>query len=76
MCVCVWLFAIYWVRIESNRTMAKGDMPTGMGAFVCFATYMIPNRLIKWAETSHGGGVGPWDWHRVDMSQPHPGCVS
>ena len=33
-----------------------------------FVTCRCPNRLIKWAETLHGGVVGPLDSYRVGVS--------
>ena len=47
-----------WVKPETR--------PLGWGCL--FVTCGCPNRLIKWDETLHGGGVRPWDRHRVGVS--------
>ena len=54
-----------WVKSD---LWPKVTRPLGWGHF--FVTGRRPNCLIKWAETSHGGGVGPWDRHalRVGVS--------
>ena len=52
-----------WVKLDPRP---KGTRPLGLGSLS--VTRRRPNCLIKWTETSHGGGVGPWDRHKVGVS--------
>ena len=51
-----------WVK---SHPRLKGTRPLGWEHLL--VTCRRPNRLIKWGGTSHGGGVGPWDRHRVGV---------